>query len=447
MLDACVIGCSWIGAYYLRQWLSGVFGYPLNPIASYLHVLPVVVLLCLVANAYFGLYRRKRGASGLEDAQAVIKSALLGLFIIGTMAFLVKELSIARSVVIFNFLLNLLGYTVVRMAVRKAETSLMRKGLGRVRCIIVGTSSTGIRALQKISDHPEIGYEVVGFVETDHENVGEKISNVPVLGTLDDLGRIIDEYELDEVIIAVPSMPQDMILHLISSVSDRDVSFRVISNVFEVLSRELKVDVLEEFPIFNLGTGHVSRFYTVSKRIMDFVSALVLLVVTLPLWIVIAVAIKLDSPGPVFFVHERVGYKGRRFRMYKFRTMRTDTSPYEEAPRTSRDPRVTRVGQFLRRTSLDELPQLINVLKGEMSLVGPRPEMPFIVEKYNEWQKLRLNAVPGITGLWQILGRKDIPLHENLEYDFYYIKNRSLLFDLVILLKTIPAVLKRKGAF
>jgi lipopolysaccharide/colanic/teichoic acid biosynthesis glycosyltransferase len=161
----------------------------------------------------------------------------------------------------------------------------------------------------------------------------------------------------------------------------------------------------------------------------------------------IALGIRRDTKGPVFFKQERVGRDGKRFLIYKYRTMHVEAPPYDYAPTAEEDPRITRFGRWLRRTSLDELPQLLNVLRGEMSMVGPRPEMPFLVDKYEPWQRRRLDVKPGITGLWQVIGRKNLPLHLNMQYDFYYIKNQSLLLDLEILFRTIPAVLKGKGAF
>jgi lipopolysaccharide/colanic/teichoic acid biosynthesis glycosyltransferase len=181
--------------------------------------------------------------------------------------------------------------------------------------------------------------------------------------------------------------------------------------------------------------------------VMDVIVAVILLVLFALPMIVFAVWIRLDSRGPALFRHLRIGKGGVPFQMLKFRTMFTDAQPYAIAPADPEDPRVTRAGKWLRRFSFDEFPQLINVLLGHMSMVGPRPEMPFLVEQYEEWQRRRLDVKPGVTGLWQIVGRKNLPLALNLEYDFYYIKNQSLFFDMVILLKTIPAVIFGKGAF
>lgn len=209
----------------------------------------------------------------------------------------------------------------------------------------------------------------------------------------------------------------------------------------EISTREL--DVLE-----GLGEAQAdSYFYIFAKRSLDIIIAVLGLLICVPFLPFIAFWIKWDSPGPAFITQERVGRGGKIFLLYKLRTMFFETPLYAVAPRGKSDERVTAVGRFLRGYSLDELPQLWNVLKGEMSFVGPRPEMPFLVAQYNDWQKRRLLVKPGITGLWQILGRKDLPLSENLEYDFYYINHRSFLFDIVIVLKTIPAIILKKGAY
>ena len=183
------------------------------------------------------------------------------------------------------------------------------------------------------------------------------------------------------------------------------------------------------------------------KRAFDIVVSTVVILLTFPFWILIMIAIRLETDGPAIFKQERVGQNGKVFKIRKFRTMRSDVDKYEYSPSSPDDRRITKVGAFLRKTSLDEFPQFLNVLNGDMSMVGPRPEMPFIVEKYKDWERQRLKVKPGLTGLWQIMGRKDLPLHESLEYDFYYIKNQSLLLDLTILIKTIPIILLGKGAY
>lgn len=187
--------------------------------------------------------------------------------------------------------------------------------------------------------------------------------------------------------------------------------------------------------------------YEFIKRVFDMVAAITGLILLSWLGILLIILIKIDSPGSAFFIHQRVGKAGKIFTIYKFRTMFKNVPNQEFAPESAKDPRVTRLGHWLRRTSLDELPQLINILKGEMSLIGPRPEMPFIVEKYTALERKRLIIKPGLTGLWQVSGRKDLPLHKNLEYDFYYIKHRSLTLDSYIIFKTFGVVFTGKGAY
>lgn len=213
----------------------------------------------------------------------------------------------------------------------------------------------------------------------------------------------------------------------------------------DVLKKQSFEDLLSETFVQNLFNK--KKIYFNLKRIIDFCGALWALIVLAPVFIVLFILIHTDSPGPAFFSHKRVGKNGKIFTIHKFRTMKTEAKDQELAPVTSNDTRITKLGRFLRRTSLDEMPQFWNVLKGDMSLIGPRPEMEFIVKNYTPIEKCRLLIKPGITGIWQVRGRKDLPLHANVEYDLYYIINESLTLDLRILLNTITVVISGKGAY
>jgi lipopolysaccharide/colanic/teichoic acid biosynthesis glycosyltransferase len=191
----------------------------------------------------------------------------------------------------------------------------------------------------------------------------------------------------------------------------------------------------------------VSPYYLKSKRALDLVGGSVLFIISLPLWLIIFILIKLESRGPVIISQQRIGYKGKLFTMYKFRTMHAHVNLYEHAPKQAGDKRITRFGKLLRQTSLDELPQVLNILNGSMSLVGPRPEMSHVVATYEPWQHIRFEAKPGLTGLWQVCGRKDLPLTENIEFDIYYIHHQSVILDTKILVRTIPVVIGRRGAY
>lgn len=447
MLDGTAVALSWNAAYAIRHFLSEPLNNPLNPWGPYLLMTPLIAAVWLATNATLGLYTRRRGITRIEEMTLLIRAAWIGLLLLATLAFVFKELDLARAVVLTTAVLNLFFLAAGRTLFRRLETRLQATGRADVRALIVGAGINGVRAMQKIVDHPEVGYRVVGFLDDDPAKATTAIGKAKVLGTLRDFKRIVEQERIDEVIVAIPSMAHKDILNMVMEVEAFEVRFRIVSDLFGVLAHETKIDLIEDVPIFDLKSGKADTQYEALKRTLDLTLCLIALPLLVVLHLFIALAIKLDSPGPALFTQERVGRYRKNFKMYKYRTMYIDTPKYAVAPKTGADPRITKIGKFLRATSLDELPNLLNVITGDMSLVGPRPEMPFIVDTYEEWQLKRLDVKPGVTGLWQILGRKDLPLHENLEYDFYYIKNRSLSLDLSILVKTVTAVLSRKGAY
>jgi exopolysaccharide biosynthesis polyprenyl glycosylphosphotransferase len=445
--DAVVISASWFAAYFIRWLATPLFGYAINPFHIYLESYPIMLVLWVATNSVFGTYKPGKLKKNLEEIQAVVRGVVLAALVVMSVSFLFKEYDFARSVLLIFIGLTFLATGISRAILFSIPNRLRKSGYGTIRCIIAGAGTTGIRALQSISDHPEKGYDVIGFLDDDPDKLNTTISKRPVLDKVDTIREIVERYRIEEVFIAIPALSHSRIMELIMKCEGIPVGFRIASDLFGVIAHNADIEFIEDFPVFDLKEEKENLTYTFLKRFMDIMIAGILIVLLLPFWIIIPILIKLDSKGAISFVHERIGLNGRPFKIYKFRTMHTTTNPYDYSPGKPGDLRITRVGKFLRQTSLDELPNLLNVLKGDMSIVGPRPEMPFIVEKYEEWQKKRLTVKPGITGLWQILGRKDIPLQENLEYDFYYIKNRSFLLDIIILLKTIPAILSRRGAY
>lgn len=445
--DAVVISVSWFAAYAIRWLTTPLFGYAINPFHIYLESYPAMLVLWVATNSVFGTYKPGKLKKNLEELQAVVRGVVLAALVVMSVSFLFKEYDFARSVLLIFIGLNFILTGVSRAVLFSIPDRLRKSGYGTIRCVIVGAGTTGIRALQSISDHPEKGYDVVGFLDDDSGKTGLTISKRPIIGRIDDIREVVDRYRIEEVFIAIPSLPHSRIMELIMKCEGIPVGFRITSDLFGVMAHNADIEFIEDFPVFDLKEEKDNTAYAFLKRTLDIIIAVTAVVLLFPVWILMPGLIKLDSKGSVFFIHERIGLNGRPFRIYKFRTMTTTADPYAYSPGQRNDTRITRVGRFLRQTSLDELPNLLNVLKGDMSIVGPRPEMPFIVENYEEWQKKRLTVKPGITGLWQILGRKDIPLQENLEYDFYYIRNRSFLLDIIIILKTIPAILSRKGAY
>jgi len=447
LIDSVSISLAWLVAYELRQQLINLFGYPLNPRINYIKVLPLIILAWLFANSLYGLYHKKRQINLLFIFQAVLKSTLLGGLITMSIGYWFREFSLGRSFMLIFLLLSLFLLLISRTTYVKINENFIKRGYGLLKTLIIGTGETAIRALQKISEHPEYGYDVIGFINNDEEKIGTTICNIPVIGTIKDLNKIIKEKQIDKIIFAEPSLSKDMIFQIISETDDNSIIYMVVSNVFPVMSENMIFEDVGGIPTFILKSQNSRFLYDIFKRVFDFTFSIIFLILFLPFFPFIMLAIKLESKGPIFFKQKRVGYKGEIFEIYKFRTMYVDTDAYQRAPQSAYDPRITKVGRVLRRFSFDEVPQFYNVLKGDMSIIGPRPEMPFIAEKYKSWQKKRLEVKPGITGLWQVLGRKDLPLEDNLEYDFYYIKNRSFSLDVAILFRTIYQVLKQKGAY
>jgi len=444
--DALLVSIGWLGAYALRHQLSGFVGHEINPLEWYVRALPVVVVSWIATCWWFGIYRSPRMRTPVDELQRLLRGTALGLLVLGSLGFFLKEFEFGRTVVLASVGFNLLLQGTSRLVFHRLEGNLRRSGSGDVPTLIVGTGIPAIRLLQKLQDHPETGYRVVGFLDDCDELPEKEVAGRPVLGNLAALPAVATEHAVKEIFVALPSLGHTRMLSLVLACEDLGVTFRVVTNLFEVLTAGTHIDLVDEMPLVRLGRERVHPLYEPLKRAFDIVGALVAIALTAPLMLWVARRLRREGMSPIF-AHERAGRGGQRFRLYKFRTLRDDVDPYEVAPRQRDDPRIARCGAWLRNTSIDELPQLWNVLRGEMSLVGPRPEMPFIVDTYDEWQSRRLTVKPGITGLWQILGRKDLPMHDNLQYDFYYIRNRSLLLDASILVRTVGAVLSRRGAF
>jgi exopolysaccharide biosynthesis polyprenyl glycosylphosphotransferase len=327
----------------------------------------------------------------------------------------------------------------------------------RRRTLIVGSGHEARVVHRKLAAHPEYGLEVVGFL--DGEDGDRDGVPGPVLGSLDEIATIIDEHEIDRVVLASSIASHEEMLDLVRTVRRPDVQVSIVPRYFEIFTSRAILDEVEGMPVVTLPPMRLGRSSRVLKRSFDLVAASAALVLLSPLLLVIAVAIRLDSRGSALYRQPRRGRYGSTFRIVKFRTMHVGAEQQRsevlhmnqvDGPLfkiKGQDPRVTRVGSFLRRTSLDELPQLWNVVKGEMSLVGPRPFVVYEADQITGWARRRLDMTPGITGLWQVLGRNDIPFEEMTKLDYLYVTNWSLWWDLKILCQTIPVVLGKRGAY
>jgi exopolysaccharide biosynthesis polyprenyl glycosylphosphotransferase len=324
----------------------------------------------------------------------------------------------------------------------------------RRRTLIVGSGREARLVHRKLMAHPEYGLDVVGFLGEDAaDSVG------PVLGSREDIARVIDEHDIDRVLLGSSIASHEEMLDLIRTVRRPDVQVSIVPNYFEIFTSRAILDEVEGMSVVTLPPMNLGRSSRLLKRSFDVVVSSAALLVLSPILLAVAIAIRLDSPGPALYRQPRRGRYGSTFQIVKFRTMRIgaeqDRSEVLHMNEVDgplfkikgRDPRVTRVGAFLRRTSIDELPQLWNVVKGEMSLVGPRPFVVYEADKITGWAQRRLDMTPGITGLWQVLGRNDIPFDEMTKLDYLYVTNWSVWWDLKILCQTIPVVLGKRGAY
>jgi exopolysaccharide biosynthesis polyprenyl glycosylphosphotransferase len=442
--DVLLCAFALVVAYYIR---TNYIPYPEHfvfPQKAYLTLAIVLPLILVLANWQQGLYRVRSSNTDFHQTTRIFKAHLI-LALTVMAGFYLLKLTYSRLTLFLFLGISLVLITVSRWMLRKVWIAVMKRGINQSRVVIVGVGETCQLLMEKLRKFPELGYKVVGLIAGNGQT--GNVRGVPVLGTYHDIPSVVRQKHIHEVIIADPLVSREKTLELIVRIGQLNLPVKIVSDLYEIITTRTELNGFADIPIIEVPPPRTRPLSSVMKNVVEYVLALMMFALSLPLWVVIWTAIRLTSKGPAIFRQERVGKDGRIFLIYKFRTMYHHVDNYQEAPRVREDPRITKVGRFLRRTSLDEMPQLLNVLKGDMSLVGPRPEMPFIVAQYNEWQRIRLSIKPGLTGLWQILGRKDLYLHENLEYDFFYIKNQSLLLDLIVLMKTIPAVLKGKGAY
>jgi exopolysaccharide biosynthesis polyprenyl glycosylphosphotransferase len=448
VLDAVFLAWIWQGIYEFRVAWGDLFARPINPREAYAGALPFLLVLWLLVLARFKFYSHHERIAGL-NALGPIFWAVVWMMIFIAVYNIVLKPDFGRTVM-GGFAAGAAVYLFVsRTVFRIVKRRAVQRGQGLVRALVVGAGDLARETLARIREHPDIGFRIVGFVPVGAAGDNQtEFEGYPVAGGVEDLLTIIRRNGVEEVFLACPDMSEDAVFELIRSIQGQArVVFKVAANMLYVIANRAKVDEIVGLPVIAFRGSELTPAQILVKRLVDLVVGGALGVLLAPLAFVFAILIRLDSKGPALFVHERVGLGEKRFRMIKFRTMFLDGNRYAEAPVDQSDCRVTRFGRFLRRTSLDEIPQILNVLRGDMSLVGPRPEMAFIVDSYKPWQRVRLSVKPGLTGLWQVAGRKNLPLHFNLEYDFYYVKNQALGLDAEILLRTIPAVLLGKGAY
>lgn len=456
--DLTTTNLAFFVAYHLRYTYNvggDVPGESLVPYAAYIPLQALFVGLASLGYILRGSYRTTRFHLTYE-VLAVISTTAIAAMLVFALASMAHLPALSRLAFIYAWLLAVALGVGTRIMFRLVQAGAYRAGIGVERVIVVGNNRLARMVMQLLAQQPELGSRVLGFVDDDPER---DFGRFRALGTLEHLPALTRELQPDRVIVALPAARHQEILRILDECQEQGLGLSLVPDLFELRLSHVGMDTVGGIPLLELKDARIGGMNFLIKRyVMDVALSGLGLLGLLPFLVIVAIAIKLDSPGPVFFAQTRLGLNGTPFRCLKFRSMRmgaeqeqSQLEAFNEAEgpifKMRDDPRLTRVGRLLRRMSLDELPQLWNVLRGDMSLVGPRPPLPSEVERYEDWHHRRLEVVPGITGLWQVSGRSELNFDEMVMLDLYYIENWSLALDIQILARTLPTVLAARGAF
>ncbi len=456
--DALALAAAF-GAAFLVRFALLPYAAPLVP-ADYARLIAVVIPAWLLIFAAFQLYNPRYLFGGHQEYARAFNAILAGTLALVIFGFFQRDgLAISRGWLALFWALALLFVLGERFALRRLVYALRRRGHLLAPALIVGADEEGQALAEQLNAWATSGLYLVGFAD-DQRPVGSPVCDGQrVLGRLDDLERLVGEGQIEELIVAPTALSREQLLELFRAFGAHPtVNLRLSSGLFEVMTTGLQIETRGSVPLISVSKARISGLDAVVKRLLECALVIPGLIVLSPVLVVIALAIKLDSTGPVIYRRRVMGVGGRQFDAFKFRTMFVNgdailaaqpqlKAQLEREGKLRDDPRVTRVGRFLRRYSLDELPQLFNVLAGQMSLVGPRMISPPEMARYGRWGMNLLTVKPGITGLWQVSGRADIPYPERVRLDMHYIRNWTIWLDLQILFQTIPAVLRGRGAY
>jgi Undecaprenyl-phosphate glucose phosphotransferase len=442
---AGAFGLAWLTRF------SGLMAFEsVPPTADTLVILSVVLVVFPLTFRQANLYTTNRARSHVGEVFEVFKSTILATTLLVAITFFFYERYSRITIALFT-VYAFVGVSLVRLGFRAAFNALRRRGFNEKKILVVGAGELGQRVVETIESHRELGFTVTGLLTRKAEKVGTTIKGKPVLGLMTELGAVLDRAPVDQVILALPLEDQPVLKELMEQLALRTVDVKLVPDLFNYVTLRGGLEEFGGLPIISLQGAPLEGWNLIAKRVFDVLFSVLAIVLAAPAMLVLAVLVKVTSKGPVFYRQERMGMDGHLFQMLKFRTMRTDAEAAGAAFATADDPRRTPIGTFLRKYSLDELPQFFNVLVGDMSLVGPRPERPVFIEAFKKQiprYHLRHMVKSGITGWAQINGlRGNTSIQERIDYDLYYIENWSLLFDLKILLRTAFGGFLSKNAY
>jgi exopolysaccharide biosynthesis polyprenyl glycosylphosphotransferase len=422
--------------------------------------LPMIAIYIywLVIFTFVGMYRTWFAASRFDELSTLFKATFVGIFVLFFVIFLddyVHNVASATRILIFIYwglLFFLVGSG--RMIIRSVQRNLLIKGVGRRCALIIGFNDKAFEVFDTLIEHRGLGIDAEAFVAVRQENIGKDHKGIKVEGSIENLEELIRKFNAQEIIIALEKEDHDVLVEVISKTEGKDVKLKIVPDLYEILSGQARTSQIYGMPLIDIMPELMPEWEKKLKRLLDIFASLIILIISFPVIILSSIAIKMNSPGPVFFRQERSGLNGRSFKMVKFRSMYQDAEKHTGPVWSQKDdPRITKVGKIIRKLRIDEIPQMYNVLKGEMSLVGPRPERPFFVEKLSEqipYYKRRLKVRPGITGWAQVKHKYDESIEDvkiKLRYDLFYIENMSIRMDMKILFRTIFVVIFGKGHY
>ncbi len=452
------------GLAYIARYELTTFRPVLDPstaaFAPYLPYAAVYAVTLYIIYHGNGLYKSVRGRSWMEEVSLITSGVATATVMLLALFFVFQPLVTSRLMLVYVAAITIALLSLLRAGYRLLLAYLRGKGIGVQRVLIVGVGETGQSVLRVMMARKDLGYQVVGYVDDDPARGNADLGRVKGLGNLDNLRTTLRKHAVDLVVITLPWSYHERIQSLVRTARKAGVEVRAVPDVFQLNLRQVQVENMDGIPLLGFSTGErrLNGTNRVIKRSIDIILVLLAAPVLLIIAFITALAIRLEGPGPIFYAARRVGENGREFDMFKFRSMVPDAEKYRQQlveasgqdprhPKIKNDPRMTRVGAFIRAVSIDEVPQFLNVLRGEMSIVGPRPPTPEELELYQPWHKQRLQTMPGMTGMWQISGRSDVPFDEMCLLDIYYIENWSVRLDLQIMAMTVPYILLRRGAY
>ena len=445
LLDVLVVSISLICSFWLRFKttlfgpLGGHLGYQSYLIFLLLAVIPVYLILYFA----FGLYKPRRTYKNIfSEATQIIKVNIVAFFVLVSILFIINQPDFSRIMLFLLALISTFFGIIERFAIRSILIRMRINNKNLKHILIVGDNELAFTFANKIKANPYLGFSIGGILGRP-EHIGEEIQGCKITGSFNELDNLLENNRFDRVVLAIPLKYYYKINELVESCEKVGIKAEIIPDYIRYFPAQPSVDMIEDIPIINIRYVPLDDgFNKFLKALSDYVIAIIAIVITSPIMIVTAIAIKLTSRGPIIFKQERIGYNSKPFMMYKFRSMRVQNPNEEKSEWTTRDdPRKTKVGEFIRKTSIDELPQFFNVLKGDMSVVGPRPERPFFVEQFKESipkYMVKHQVKPGLTGWAQIHGcRGDTSIKKRIEYDIEYVENWHMGLDLGIMIKTV----------